>query len=239
LTGRDARYVLRDAAISRWLTFRILATLRPGRYSNRAIERSTRIAIEGFPRSANTFAVAAFAVAQGQPLEALHVARHSHAPAQVIRAVRRELPTILLVRDPADAVVSLVQRERVSPNVALRSYIAFHTAVAPYAEGMVVALFDQVTGDFGRVIERLNARFGTRYQAFTNDPADVEKAMKLVEDLERRDAGGVVSESSVARPSALRDEDKPRLRSALESPALAPLLARANALYERFAALAR
>lgn len=238
-TARDIRYLLRDAACRHWPTFRVLATLRPSRYSNRALDRSTRLVIEGFPRSANTFAVAAFAVAQGQPLDALHIARHSHAPAQIAQAVRRKLPTILLVRQPVDAVVSLAQREHVSVGVALRSYIAFHTAVSPHAEHMVIALFEQVTRDFGSVIRRLNARFATRHREFIPDPANTATAMRLVEDLERQDAGGIVLESSVARPSRQRDEEKPRLRNALDSDAFKPLVEQADALYRQFAALAK
>lgn len=45
--------------------------------------------IEGFPRSGNTFAVAAFDLAQARPVE---VAHHGHASAQVIEAVRRTSP---------------------------------------------------------------------------------------------------------------------------------------------------
>lgn len=236
MTARDARYLLRDAACRNWSTYRILVGLKWNRYRSVAIRRSTELVIEGFPRSANTFAVAAFAVAQGTSVEALHIARHSHAPAQVARATQRGLPTILLIRKPEDAVISLVQRERVSLPVALDSYIAFHRAVAPYAEHTVIASFDEVTSDFGSVIRRLNRRYGTRYREFTPIPANVEMALRLVEDMERLHAGGPVLESRVARPSGARDLEKPRLRCALTSGSFKAQLERASDLYSQFAA---
>src|SRR2546427_7470725 len=55
----------------------------------------TDILIEGFPRSANSFSVAAFRLAQGPPVE---VAHHTHAPANAIAAFRRHIPALILIR---------------------------------------------------------------------------------------------------------------------------------------------
>src|SRR6266566_5260966 len=63
------------------------------------------IVIEGFPRSANSFAVHAFRVAQDRPVR---IAHHLHAPAQVIAAVRARVAAITLIREPEDAVLELV-----------------------------------------------------------------------------------------------------------------------------------
>src|SRR5918999_5771267 len=68
-------------------------------------ERDTEIVIEGFPRSANSFAVAAFARAQGRKPK---IAHHVHAPAQVIAAARAGIPAIVLIRNPEEAVLEYV-----------------------------------------------------------------------------------------------------------------------------------
>ena len=57
----------------------------------------TDIVIEGFPRSANTFAVAAFQYAQRRPLT---IARHTHAPAQIMLASRANIPCLVLIKFP-------------------------------------------------------------------------------------------------------------------------------------------
>ena len=79
----------------------------------------TEIVIEGFPRSANSFAVNAFVLAQGRPV---HVAHHVHAAAQVLAAGRAGVPAILLIREPTDAIVSyLLWQPHLRPRHAVAS----------------------------------------------------------------------------------------------------------------------
>lgn len=92
---------------------------------------NTELVIEGFPRSGNTFAGAAFTVVQGRPVT---LGRHMHRPAQVIAAARRGLPTLVFIRRPSDAVLSLVIRHpHISIAKALNDYIRFYTAIMPYS----------------------------------------------------------------------------------------------------------
>jgi hypothetical protein len=55
------------------------------------IQDETRLVIDGFPRSANNFALTAFLFAQA---EMVNVSHHMHAPAQVMAAARKNLPTL-------------------------------------------------------------------------------------------------------------------------------------------------
>lgn len=106
----------------------MLQRLRPRR-RHLVVARDTEIVIEGYPRSANTFAVAAFMLAQERPVKMAH---HLHAPAQVIRAVKWGIPTLLLIRQPEDAVLSLLIREPgISAERALRDYIRFYNGYGP------------------------------------------------------------------------------------------------------------
>src|SRR5437773_4880663 len=81
--------------------------LARARGRNHPIGPDTEIVIEGFPRSATSFAVAAFQMAQDHTVD---IAHHTHSPSQVIEAVRRGIPTLLLVREPEDAILSHVVR---------------------------------------------------------------------------------------------------------------------------------
>lgn len=56
----------------------------------------TELEIDGFERSGNWFAVAAFRSAQRRPVALVH---HLHAPAQLIRAVRLGVLMMVLIRD--------------------------------------------------------------------------------------------------------------------------------------------
>jgi len=65
--------------------------LRPGKRTTLA-RPDTAIVIEGFLRSGNTFAVAAFRVANGPDV---HIGRHLHGAPHVLRAVRYGVPTVI------------------------------------------------------------------------------------------------------------------------------------------------
>lgn len=205
--------------------------LRPRR-RHLVVSRESEIVIEGFPRSANTFSVAAFLLAQERPVK---IARHLHVPAQVIRAVQWRIPTLVLIRRPEDAVLSLLIREpKITAKTAVREYIRFYERIEPYRTGFLVATFEEVTQDFGSVIDRLNCKFGTRFTRFYHTADNVAAVMRLVEEMDREDTGKrYVCETTVARPSEKREALKMQRRGELEEPKVASLLLTARAVYER------
>ena len=196
----------------------------------------TAIVIEGFLRSGNTFSVAAFQIANGS---SLHVGRHLHGAPHVLRAVRMRLPTVVLVRQPRDAVLSyLVRRPTLTPYDALLEYLDFYRTVWPVRDRFVVGLFDVVTGDFGAVIEQVNERFGTSFRRFDPTPENEARAFELVEEMNRAESGGEVVETHVGRPSAQRATRKDELRALLDRPTTSKRLREAERLYERYVELA-
>src|SRR5262245_38009418 len=129
--------------LSRWPGLHLrLARLRHG---DRVLGPSTELVIEGFPRSANTFAVTAFELAQPRPVR---VAHHVHTPAHVSRAVAAGVPVLLLVRPPRDAVASAVVRKpSLDVDAVAARYRSFHTQLLGVAGEIEVATFDRVTTD--------------------------------------------------------------------------------------------
>ena len=194
------------------------------------VRRDTGIVIEGYPRSANTFAVAAFQFAQGRPMK---IARHVHVPAQIIQAVRWGIPTLVLIRNPEDAVLSLLIREPyITAHQALKDYIRFYKRIEPYRSKFVLATFDDVTSDFGNVITKINGRFGTSFKPFLHTPENTVKVMQIVEEMDKADQGGVsVTETTVARPSKRRERLKQERRKELGGPGLLKLLEQATKIY--------
>lgn len=218
----------------------VRAPLVPGWRHRRslALHRRTEVVIEGYPRSGNSFAVVAFEMAQGRPVV---VAHHLHVPAQVIAGVRRGLPTLVVVRDPAEAIVSrIIRRPRLRPDVAYRQYVAYHRRLLPWADGFVVAEFQEVTGDFGSATARLNRRFGTAYEAFEHSTENVARCFALLDQIaenerERAVAPGLRS----GRPSDARDALKEAVGKRIaEDPAVSRLAAVAARMHERFVRLA-
>jgi len=194
----------------------------------------TAIVIEGFLRSGNTFSVAAFQIANGS---ALHVGRHLHGAPHVLRAVRLGLPTLVLIREPRDAVLSyLVRRPTLTPHDAVLEYLDFYRTAWPARHGFVVGPFDQVTSDFGAVLVRVNARFGTAFRPYEATPENEARAFALVEEMNRLETGGEVVESLVGRPSSERSRRKEQLRALLERPRTAEKLREAEELHQRYLA---
>jgi hypothetical protein len=206
-------------------------TLRPG-YRDLLVNPTTRLVIEGFPRSGNTFAVVAFQQAQR---EGLRVAHHLHMPAQVMLAARWRIPALVLMRKPTDAVLSWTMREpRISVRQAMTYYVWFYQKIAGYRHALVVGLFEEVTRDYGAVLERVNARFGTRFSTFDHSRDSVEGAFAQIEKIHRA-RRGKLDERQIARPSVVRAEMKDALRRSLETPEIRRLTTRAEALYDEFA----
>lgn len=162
------------------------------------------IVIEGFPRSANTFSVVAFRQAQGRDVPMAH---HLHVEAQVLKGVRQGLPVIVLIRNPVDAVKSLLVRH---PNTgvesAFRRYIHFYEAVDKVRDRVVLASFEAVTSDFGSIIERVNSKYGTSYRKFVHNEQNIHKVYEEIQEINNEFDDG--KETHVARPSTKRELEK-------------------------------
>jgi hypothetical protein len=234
------------------------------RHGEAVVSESTELVIDGFTRSASTFAVVAFQLAQPRPVRLGH---HLHAPGQIIRAVRLGVPVLLTVRPPEDTVLSLVVREPyVTIPQGLHAYARFHKRLLDYRDGIVVADFPEVTERLDRSIVRVNARFGTGFAAVELTPERTREAFDLIEmrsrrppwrgaihdfltglqshaELERRAAAdpavtAAVAEDRAARPSEHKERRKDALRAAYHGRAHARLRGRADDLYATFAAAA-
>ena len=147
--------------------------------SPRVLDDTTEMVLDGYTRSASTFAVYALQLAQDRPVRLAH---HLHAPAQLIAGVRAGLPTLLVIREPRGAILSQLVRE---PGVAMRdaliAYVRFHRCLARYTDGMIVGEFETVTRDFGSVIRRVNAKFGLALQEFVHTPEAVAECRAMIE----------------------------------------------------------
>ena len=200
------------------------------------VEEDTDLVVESFPRSASSFALAAFSIAQ-EPAR-LKVAHHTHAPGHVIAAVRLGVPTLVLMREPEGAVVSSVIRHpgRTCTG-ALRGYVDFHEALLPYRGDMVVGTFDEVVrGEVGPITRRVNDRFGTAFAEFEPTEENVARCLREIdENWRERRGGGEHLELIVPRPSAMRDDLKGEIRERYRTEVPPRLRERAERLYAAFA----
>jgi len=193
--------------------------------------RDTELVIEGYPRSANTYAVVAFELAQPRPVR---VAHHLHAASQIVNAAKARRPVMVLIRNPREAVASLAIRSpEWSLPAALRFYIRFHRAVVPALENCFVAPYASVIGQYDVVIEELNRKFGTAFTVPPNNAQFVEKCFRRIDEIDRRTSPGGGSPTTVARPSADRTEAKLDMMDRLREPRHRAILTEAEDLFHR------
>jgi hypothetical protein len=177
--SRRLRHVLRTRVSEHPALYLPFARRKYPGPSPEVIGPETELVIDGYTRSATTFAVYAFQLAQDRPVRMAH---HLHAPAQLITAVRTGVPALLLIREPEGAILSQLIRE---PDVTLRNaldaYARFHTCLWPYRSGLVVGEFGEVTRDPGSVIRRLNRHFGTAFDEFDYTEENGRECFGLIE----------------------------------------------------------
>ena len=188
----------------------------------------------GYPRSANTFSVAAFKLAN----PTVRVASHWHIPAFIINALQDKKPGMFLVRQPKDSVVSwtIFWQGKLKLGDSLDYYLDFHRAMLSHRENLFVSPFEQTINNFEGVLSAFNTRFGTNYAAPVPGKKTSEECLKTIEDWLRAPDGSI-NEFVVSRPSPKRVKIKAQLSEMLrKSPSLSRKLEMAQNLYAEFSA---
>jgi len=194
------------------------------------VSANTEIVIEGFPRSANTYAVTAFERAQTKQVIIGH---HVHAPAPVIRAIQWGIPTLVLIRQPAEAVASLaVYMPHIPIAQALRAYTSFYKTVFPMRAGFVTATFEMVTARFREVVLRINERFDKDFGVPRLGSDEEENVFQVIDRKNQHANHGLNCRTS--RPSAQREQSRLQALRLIEQPRYQRQLAAAQDIYQIF-----
>lgn len=188
-------------------TYRLTMLLRHRNspFVRRLVTSRHDIVIEGFPRSANSFAHRAFMFANGwrDP----RVATHVHSPTQIVLGARWKVPVLMLIREPADAIVGWLafahqfgrldlqkldqSARRRWVDYQTRRYVRFYETANHHAASLVLSRFEDTISNFGAVIARVNARFETDFDLFVHTEENVarifdDSAAHLSPDMKRR-----------------------------------------------------
>jgi hypothetical protein len=195
------------------------------------IMKDSEIVIEGFPRTANTFTHVAFKMAQKRPVK---IAHHTHAAAQVIAGVRRNIPTIVLIREPESAVISYLIGgfdPGISMKQILHDYIAFYKPILKYDKKFVLAAFKDITSNYGAIIQKVNMQFNSDFGEFIHTDENVKKCFELIDE-GYMESFGELKEEVVSRPADSRKSQTKILAEEFHSASLAKLRSEAQLIYE-------
>ena len=194
--------------------FRLLAKKTTKREKT-FIDQNTDIVIEGYPRSANTFCVASFQYMQNKSIS---VASHRHELGQVLCALKMDLPVIILIREPKQAVSSFVIRENISIKYALHYYIKYYNKILANLNYFVIGDFHDIIKNIDIVIERINIKYKTDFNYFPLKKWDILNIKSIIIDMEKKDSGGnKVRKTHIAYPDKSRDASKQLIISVIEN----------------------
>jgi hypothetical protein len=127
------------------------------------VRPDTRLCIEAPPGSGNSFFVQAFSLAN----PGLAIAHHHHMSAQVAAAVKWNVPTLVILRDPIDCVLArvpdLTELRMIGPN--LRMWLSFWAKVGGLLDRIALVRFEDMVARPEATIDLINDTFSTAFNS--------------------------------------------------------------------------
>ncbi len=197
--SKTARFSIRYRALNSPRFAPHWVAKRPA-YSDRRISTSTRVYVDGFPRSANSYLFHGARITWGEGA----VAGHCHSAGLLEVATRAEISAVLVIRPPAMAVASMMSfADAPSVASALSAYTRFHESLRKIKRQLVILTFEKATSDLIGSLA-LIARAAHLPRPRSSDGDIVRAVGQRIDSVSRLRNGGIVDEGSVARPSAFR-----------------------------------
>lgn len=145
------------------LLFRPAQKLLSTRRSQTLVERCTDLCVEAPSGSASSYFVTGLEVTNPD----VELAHHHHVAAQVLKSSRLRVPTVVIVRDPIDCVVSRAAfwNSPIVIGAIFRQWIRFFRGVEKVRDRVLLVSFKSVTRKPEVVIDAINARFNTTFNS--------------------------------------------------------------------------
>lgn len=136
--------------------------------------KDTDLCLEGYPSSANSFGFNVLEMLCPQ----VNIAHHSHAVAGLKVALQNNVPTVIIVRNPADAVASRLARFSDNMTVCLVEYVSFYRFVRDHSADLTVVTFEELTERTFSAVKAISKGTGIDFRpppAWTHD--DLRRAV--------------------------------------------------------------
>jgi hypothetical protein len=114
--------------------------------------KESDLCLEGYPACANSFLYFAFQeCAEG----GLSIGHHTHSVSNVKRALRLDIPVLIVYRDPYDAIPSYLSRFDKDPFVSTIRYVRFYRYIRRIADDIQLISFEEVTAKVELAIRKV------------------------------------------------------------------------------------
>lgn len=119
--------------------------------------QNTRLVVEGYPRSGNSFTVDMLAVCGGSRLRREEMAHHTHEIENLLLADACGIPKMILIREPEDAILSYMIFSGRPVAACAERYARFYRCARNLLSNAIIVHFRDAIADFRTVACRLNA----------------------------------------------------------------------------------
>ncbi|MEO9778519.1 MAG: hypothetical protein ABJH07_23285 [Sedimentitalea sp.] len=136
----------------------IRAKLLEKNMHNLVCQPRSKLVVEGYPRSANTFSVDMINVicdATGHKRPPM--GHHTHSVLNLRLGALQNIPIVVLIRDPAAAILSYKIFSGRPVSFCLDRYVTFYSRTLQLNKPFILGEFEETINDFNAVLTRLNA----------------------------------------------------------------------------------
>ena len=126
-------------------------------YRKNNVTNRSNICIEGYPRSANSWFNRYFK--RSNPNS--NIAHHIHLLSQVVKALKYNIPTVVLIRNPLDCISSLhvFNNGETSLNLEIIEYITYYTHINKIKGKLVLVKFETAIQNPHRAVQAINDKY--------------------------------------------------------------------------------
>ena len=129
------------------------------------------LCLEGYPSSGNSFAYNIIRIINPQ----LKISSHFHSAANIKMALKHEVPVIVIIRDPRDAIASRVARFGYPETMAILEYIDFYKVVLANIDDLTIISFDEFIKETAKSLDKIRESTGIELPC-----ADIKKTERRV-----------------------------------------------------------
>ncbi|WP_028783988.1 hypothetical protein [Thalassobacillus devorans] len=213
-----AQNLVKKVVTQNFLLYKLYSMFRVGVFKERRnyVTSNTTFCVEGYPSSANTY----FQYLLGYMLPDEIYAHHTHSLASVKESKLKNMPVVILIRQPVNTVASRVVRFDYDLDKAIDEYISFYQYINNNLDRFFILTFDEIiNSDFSDLFKYIEAHNRKIDRNLTKRAEDYSQ--KRIEFKEK-------DESFVALPSEQKNKKKEEIKAIIQNHRN---IDKANALY--------
>ncbi|MEY8831007.1 hypothetical protein AB9K34_21760 [Sedimentitalea sp. XS_ASV28] len=194
----------------------IRAKLLEKNMHNLVCQPRSKLVIEGYPRSANTFSVDMINVicdAAGRKRPPM--GHHTHSVRNLRLGALQKIPLVVLIRDPAAAILSFKIFSGRPVPFCLKRYVTFYSRTLQLNTPFILGEFEETVNDFNALLTRLNAVLDEPLPLSEDLARDSARAQELARTRAARRHGDKATER-VGVPNEKREALKQQQRAEVE-----------------------